>query len=105
MKDAVENTEAQRTQSGDGLKLEPKQGRLRTRCCACDLEFYIGASISMRMGMNTGHCSCPKCETFLHVEILEGDMAWTERHSEWCKRARGESLKQTPEIAEVPHGS
>jgi hypothetical protein len=28
--------------------------------------------------MNTGHCTCPKCQTFLHVEILEGDAAWTE---------------------------
>lgn len=74
--------------------LAPRHGRLRTRCSVCEAEFYIGASIAMQMGMNTGHCTCAKCKTFLHVEILEGDVAWTERHSDWLERAKGESLKQ-----------
>jgi hypothetical protein len=69
--------------------LAPVDGRLRTRCAVCKHEFYIGASIAMRMGLNTGHCTCPSCKTFLHCELLEGDEAWTERHSDWLKRAAG----------------
>jgi hypothetical protein len=68
--------------------LPPIAGRLRTRCGACQHEFYCGRSLSMQMGLNSGHCSCPKCNTFLHVECLEGDAAWTEPHSVWLERIR-----------------
>lgn len=66
--------------------LKPVEGRLRTHCSVCQHEFYIGLSIAMQMGMNTGHCTCPRCKTFLHVEILEGDAAWTEAWDKYLKR-------------------
>ena len=66
--------------------LKPVEGRLRTACSECQAEFYVGLSISMQMGMNTGHASCPKCNTFLHIEILEGDAAWTEPFDKYLKR-------------------
>jgi hypothetical protein len=46
----------------------------------------IGRSLAMRMGMNTGHVTCPKCESFLHVEQLEGDSASTERWERFVAR-------------------
>ena len=58
--------------------LKPIEGRLRTACSQCQAEFYIGKSPAMKLGHNSGHCTCPKCSAFLHVEILEGDAAWTE---------------------------
>lgn len=67
--------------------LKPVEGRLRTACSECQAEFYIGLSLAMRCGMNTGHCTCPKCQTFLHIEILEGDAAWTEPFQQYLKRS------------------
>lgn len=69
-------------------KLQPIDGRLRTNCSECKREFYIGKSMAMQMGMNTGHCTCPSCKTFLHVEILEGDAAWTEPFDNYFKRTK-----------------
>lgn len=66
--------------------LKPIEGRLRTRCSECSKEFYIGASIAMLAGVNSGHGSCPACNTFLHFEALEGDVAWSENHSVWLSR-------------------
>jgi hypothetical protein len=66
--------------------LKPIEGRLRTRCAKCETEFYIGPSLAMKSGVNSGHCTCPKCQTFLHVEILEGDEAWTEPFDEYLAR-------------------
>lgn len=68
--------------------LKPVEGRLRTHCSECQHEFYIGLSMAMKMGMNTGHCTCSQCKTFLHVEILEGDAAWTESFEKYLKRTR-----------------
>lgn len=45
-------------------------------------------SLSMKMGVNSGHCTCQKCNTFLHVEILEGDEAWTEPFDDYLARTR-----------------
>lgn len=67
--------------------LKPIEGRLRSACSECGAEFYVGLSISMQMGMNSGHASCPKCSTFLHIEILEGDAAWTEPFEKYLKRS------------------
>jgi len=77
--------------------LAPMQGRLRTRCSQCSHEFYIGPSLAMQMGMNTGHAGCPKCRAFLHIEVLEGDVAWSELHSTWLEKInnQGPSLVQT----------
>ena len=66
--------------------LAPIAGNLRTRCSECNHPFYIRPSLSMRCGLNSGHCNCPKCKTFLRVEILEGDEAWTEPYEAWTKR-------------------
>lgn len=60
--------------------------KLRTRCCKCDHPMTIGRSLSMQMGMNSGHVTCPQCKTFLHVEELEGDEAWTEEWDSYMKR-------------------
>jgi len=70
-------------------KLPPIEGRLRTRCAKCGYEFYIGMSLAMKMGINTGHCSCGACGTFLHAEILEGDEMWTEEFDKFLERTKG----------------
>ncbi len=66
--------------------LPPIDGRLRTQCSECKIEFYVGLSLAMQSGINSGHGSCPKCRTFLHIEILEGDSAWTEPFDNYLKR-------------------
>ncbi len=71
---------------GDQAELPPVTGFLRTRCCECGKKFYIRPSLSMQLGHNSGHCTCTKCKTFLHVELLEGDEAWTEEWDRWLKR-------------------
>ena len=68
--------------------LKPIEGRLRTRCSECQHEFYCGLSLAMRCGMNTGHASCSKCNTFLHIEMLEGDAAWTEPMAKYLERTK-----------------
>lgn len=60
--------------------------RFRTRCCCCQHPFQIGASLAMLSGHNSGHATCPKCKEFLHVELLEGDEAWTERWGDYLAR-------------------
>jgi hypothetical protein len=60
--------------------------RLQTHCCFCRYPMRIGRSLSMQMGMNSGHVTCPKCESFLHVEQLEGNTASTELFDEYVKR-------------------
>jgi hypothetical protein len=74
--------------------LQPEEGRLRTRCSECTKEFYIGTSLAMQFGLNSGHGSCPRCQTFLHFEALEGDIAWSEKHSDWLSKVdmRGPSI-------------
>jgi RNase P subunit RPR2 len=67
-------------------ELTPVEGRLRTKCAKCETPFYCGLSLSMRFGMNSGVANCPKCRTFLHIEILEGDAAWTEEFQTYLKR-------------------
>jgi len=62
--------------------------KLVTRCCKCDLPFQIFPSMSMQMGVNTGHVTCPKCKAFLHVEILEGNEAWTEPWEKYIDREK-----------------
>lgn len=66
--------------------LPPVEGRLRTRCCKCQYPFYCGQSYAMKLGVNSGNCSCPSCSTFLHLEILEGDEAWTEVFDDFIQR-------------------
>lgn len=53
-----------------------------TICCECGHEFPIGASISMQMGSNSGHATCPKCDTFLHISLNEHQTAAISE--EWC---------------------
>lgn len=66
--------------------LKPIEGRLRTRCAQCNAEFYCGLSLAMQFGHNSGVANCPQCQTFLHIEILEGDAAWTEEFQAYLKR-------------------
>ncbi len=85
--------------------LAPIAGRLRTRCCACSAEFYIRPSLAMQMGLNTGHCTCKNCNAFLHVEALEGDVAWTELHRDYLAKLegnRGPSLVGSITESEAP---
>lgn len=58
---------------------------LPTRCCVCQHSFSIRPSISMQMGINSGHVSCPACGEFLHVEALECE-AWNERWADYLQR-------------------
>lgn len=60
----------------------------RTRCCKCGHPFRIKPSLSMQHGINSGHVSCPKCKEFLHVELLEGDEAWTEAWQAYLSRTK-----------------
>lgn len=81
---------------------------LVTRCCQCQHPMSIAASIAMLMGMNTGHVTCPKCHAFLHVEVLEGNEAWTELWNDYVERTgRGPSIihQRSPpfEIAKARH--
>ena len=41
-------------------------------CVQCGYEFEAARSLWMDMGLNSGHGSCPKCRTFLHLEIEGG---------------------------------
>lgn len=66
----------------------------RTRCGKCGHDFRIGPSMSMQMGHNSGCVSCPKCDQFLHVELLEGDEAWTEPWDQFLKRTNPEGQSQ-----------
>jgi len=66
---------------------------INTRCCKCSHEFQFHPSLSMQCGMNSGHLTCPKCNTFLHVEILEGDVAWSQDFKEYAAAARLGSAK------------
>jgi hypothetical protein len=63
----------------------PPPGYLPTRCCSCQRAFHIRPSLMMRMGINTGHVTCPGCAEFLHVEVLECE-AWTERWNDWLAK-------------------
>jgi hypothetical protein len=38
-------------------------------CCVCEKRLYFHTSILMEMGINCGHCTCPKCKTFLKLSI------------------------------------
>lgn len=38
-------------------------------CAKCGHPMQFAPSISMQMGINTGHATCSKCNTFLHLEI------------------------------------
>ncbi len=59
---------------------------LRTRCCVCGCDIRFAPSISMQLGANTGHLTCPDCKAFLHVEVLEGNDAWSERWEDYIQR-------------------
>lgn len=60
----------------------------RTRCCKCQHEFKIKPSLSMQHGHNSGCGSCPKCQQFLHFELLEGDEAWSEEWQAYLARTK-----------------
>lgn len=64
-----------------------KRPLLKTRCCKCGHHFQFHPSIAMLSGMNSGHLSCPQCSTFLHVEMLEGDVAWSQDFKEYAAGA------------------
>lgn len=68
--------------------------RYPTACCKCGHEFQIGASIAMQLGMNSGHATCPKCKTFLHVELTEDETAAvTEEWESWLDRTEPETAE------------
>jgi hypothetical protein len=67
-------------------------GYLPTRCCACQRGFHIRPSLSMQMGINSGHVTCPGCGAFLHVEALEGE-AWTQRWDEWLQKGGAHAIR------------
>lgn len=62
--------------------------RYRATCCECGKELSFRPSIAMQAGMNSGHLTCPKCHTFLHVEIAEGDRAATEKWTDYIEREK-----------------
>lgn len=63
------------------------QERLPAVCGSCACEFQINPSLSMRMGINSGHAKCPQCQSFLHVELVNGRPV-TEVFDAWLKRTR-----------------
>ena len=89
MNDQAKMTNDQESTVVDAVTVD----RLRTHCCECKYPFRIGRSLSMRMGMNSGHVTCPRCNAFLHVEQLEGDEASTELWEKYVAReTRGPSF-------------
>ena len=75
-------SEQELAEVGEGWRAE----RIQTRCSVCQHPFSIRPSMAMRCGMNTGHVGCPKCDEFLHVELLEGNEAWTEPFADYLAR-------------------
>lgn len=59
--------------------------RLHTKCSECDTQLTISPSLSMQMGGDSGHVTCPNCKTFLHVQLGECETT-TEKWSRLIAR-------------------
>lgn len=50
------------------------------KCSECGKELWFKPSLAMQFNLNSGHCSCPDCKTFLHLFINENNEGMSE---EW----------------------
>lgn len=56
-------------------------------CSECSHEMFLVPSIIMIMGLNSGHGTCSKCKTFLHLEInADNETAKSEPMNKYHKR-------------------
>jgi hypothetical protein len=69
-----------------GPKPETSSHPFKTICCVCKRELTFRPSLAMQCGMNSGHLTCPGCKTFLHIEIMEGDRANSEKWDDYLAR-------------------
>ena len=67
--------------------------RMKTQCSECLYPFEAAPSIAMQMGMNVGHGTCPKCNTFLAIQRLDDQFATTEPWQQYIDR---EMAKEEP---------
>lgn len=58
---------------------ETLQDRYPLTCPSCGWEGSARPSMSMEFGMNSGHCKCPECSEFLHLQISECGRRMTAR--------------------------
>lgn len=54
-------------QDTQGKEHEDTRKRYKGVCPVCGKENWICKSIAMEMGINSGHGSCLRCKTFLHI--------------------------------------
>lgn len=55
---------------------------------ACGAELTAKPSFSMQLGINSGHGTCLKCKSFLHLMIdsdLDGDKMASEKWDDFIK--------------------
>ena len=60
-------------------------------CPGCKKQLWAAPSMSMQMGMNSGHGTCPRCKMFFHLEIvpdLDGDIMEAEDWQKYMKRRK-----------------
>lgn len=63
--------------------------RYPVECSECGHEFYAAPSLSMHLGQNSGHGSCTKCKTFLHLEIdPSGDEMTSMPHVQYIQKCK-----------------
>lgn len=63
--------------------------RYKTICPICENDFDVAKSIFMEMGFNSGSCTCPKCETHLHLECDEETKTMkAEKYSLYAERLK-----------------
>lgn len=49
--------------------MDTSNKRYKAVCPNCSKIFYAQKSISMEIGLNSGHGYCPQCKTFLHLQL------------------------------------
>lgn len=71
---------------------------LSIACPTCAHAFGIGPSLMMRLGVNSGHCTCPGCKTFLHVEATGSGTASGEPWDDYAKRVHPDAQQTEPPL-------
>ncbi len=75
---------------------EELESRYPLECCVCGAALSVAPSISMQFGINTGHGTCLRCQTFLHLEIAEGGgFMVSEPWDDYAAREQGSKSSAT----------
>jgi transcription elongation factor Elf1 len=56
-------------------------------CPKCGAELNAAPSLSMKTGINSGHATCIRCSTSLHLQINEANDGMTAtKWADWLKK-------------------